>query len=113
MLKNDLNQKEGVKMNPPLGNMEQIALSVSEASRLIHLSEQHIRDLCEARVIPAVKVGNKKNWRISYLGLSRWFEEMCSRGEELKIPQNKRDLEPVSDGVNLNDQERPPWLMQM
>ena len=57
--------------------MERVALSVTEAAKLLGVSPKLVYNLCHAEGFPAFRVGSRTV--VSRVGLERWVEEQAEK----------------------------------
>ena len=63
--------------------MERVALSVTEAAKLLGVSPKLVYNLCHAEGFPAFRVGNRTV--VSRTGLERWVQEQAEKQNGLAV----------------------------
>ena len=63
--------------------MERMALSVTEAAKLLGVSPKLVYNLCHAEGFPAFRVGSRTV--VSRAGLERWVQEQAEKRNGLTV----------------------------
>ena len=63
--------------------MEKMALSVTEAAKLLGVSPKLVYNLCHAEGFPAFRVGSRTV--VSRAGLERWVQEQAEKQNGLTV----------------------------